>query len=199
MSFPWTEDQVRAAVDLHRQGKSASAIALAIGAPTRNVVIGKLARLGIARGLAQKAQPVSLARPAAASSQALAKAKIAGTPKAKRDERIRPTAAGSLPPDDAAHREERRQRFQAIADKAIDKFDEAIPQSANPVRFLDRGLFQCATPQRGWETTPVSQKMVCGRPVQPGTSWCRECMKVLNPPASFSAFKNRTAMEGVAA
>lgn len=199
MSFPWTEDQVRAAVDLHKQGKSASAIALEIGAPTRNVVIGKLARLGIARGLAQKAQPVSLSRPAARPSKAAIKAKASVTRESRPAGRPRSAAAGALPPDDAAHREERRQRFQAIADKALDKFDESIPQSANPVRFLDRGLFQCATPQRGWETTPVSHKMVCGRPVQPGTSSCPECMRVLNPPASFSAFKNRAAMEGVAA
>lgn len=47
----------------------------------------------------------------------------------------------------------------------------------NPVRLLDRNTSrregQCSTPLG--DTMPGGELLMCGRPVVPGTSWCREC------------------------
>lgn len=47
MPFAWTEDAVEAMKRLYKQGYSASQIAVQIGAPSRNAVIGKLHRAGM--------------------------------------------------------------------------------------------------------------------------------------------------------
>src|SRR5271155_768128 len=43
----WTEDTIEALRQLALEGRSASAIAAALGAPSRNAVIGKANRIGI--------------------------------------------------------------------------------------------------------------------------------------------------------
>src|ERR1700681_3948325 len=43
----WTEEAVEILKRLAREGRSASVIALALGAPSRNAVIGKANRIGI--------------------------------------------------------------------------------------------------------------------------------------------------------
>lgn len=173
-SFAWTPEAEDALRKLYAEGFSSSQIAEQIGCPSRNAVIGKVHRLGILR-------PAKVAKPAPA--------KVAAAPKKSK----------ALPPDGAAHREERRERFQAVADKALERFDAAVPVTAEPVRFLDRGLFQCAMPQPGWEQAPVAEKMVCGQPVQAGTSWCPACLAVVSPSPKLAAFKHRKMVEGIAA
>jgi hypothetical protein len=44
----------------------------------------------------------------------------------------------------------------------------------NPVRLLDHSRKQCAR-LVGADTMPGGDLLMCGRPVVPGTSWCREC------------------------
>jgi len=173
-SFAWTPEAEDALRKLYADGFSSSQIAEQIGCPSRNAVIGKVHRLGILR-------PAKVAKPAPV--------KAVASPKKSR----------ALPPDGAAHREERRERFQAVADKALERFDAAVPVAREPVRFLDRGHFQCAMPQPGWEQAPVAEKMVCGQPVQAGTSWCPACLKIVAAPSSFAAFKHRSMVKGIAA
>lgn len=173
-SFAWTPDAEAALRKLYAEGLSSSQIAEQIGCPSRNAVIGKVHRLGIHR-------PAKVAKPAPV--------KVVAAPKKSK----------ALPPDGAAHREERRERFQAVADKALERFDAAVPVARDPVRFLERGLFQCAMPQPGWDDVPVTEKMVCGQPVQAGTSWCPACLKIVAAPSSFAAFKHRSMVKGIAA
>lgn len=173
-TFAWTDEAETALRKLYAEGFSSSQIAQQIGCPSRNAVIGKVHRLGIIR-------PVKVAKPAPI--------KAAHAPKKSK----------ARPPDRPVHREERRERFQAIADKALEKFDAAVPVACEPVRFLDRGLFQCAMPQPGWEQAPVAEKLVCGQPVQVGTSWCPACLNVVSAPSSFASFKHRSMVKGIAA
>lgn len=49
MTFVWTEDNVERAKVMWKDGSTATQIALDIGAPSRNSVIGKLTRLGVQR------------------------------------------------------------------------------------------------------------------------------------------------------
>lgn len=55
---PWTDDRVEVLTQLWRDGKSASAIARALGVVTRNAVIGKVNRLGLS-GRAAPSRPGS--------------------------------------------------------------------------------------------------------------------------------------------
>ncbi|MGO4171585.1 GcrA family cell cycle regulator [Bosea sp. TAF32] len=172
--FRWTPEHEATLRKLHAEGYSSSQIALQIGGPSRNAVIGKVHRLGLARPKLrapepearkplQTARPVNFAR--------------------------KPTKS-----DD-----ERREAFQAVADKALDKFDATVAASAEPVRFLDRGRFQCSMPQPGWDDAHVREKMVCGQPVQAGTSWCPACLKIVSSPAGLARFKHQSTMRGIAA
>lgn len=173
--FLWTEPAIADLKRLYADGLSSSQIAQQLGCPSRNAVIGKVHRLGIQR-------PVKVAKPAPV--------KVAKT------QRVHP---GNIARKAAKRAEERRDHFQAVADKALEKFDAAVPARAERVRFLDRGLFQCAMPQPGWEQAPVAEKMVCGRPVQAGTSWCAACLPVVSPSPKFAAFKHRQMVGGAAA
>lgn len=172
--YLWTEQAVSDLKRLHSEGLSASEIAKQIGCPSRNAVIGKVHRLGLVRQKPKRPEP---------------KAPQPAPPP-------RPVNFARKPSRSA---DERREAFQAVADKALDRFDELMPQSPNPVRFLDSGRFQCAAPQRGWDSKPVTEKMVCGRPVQAGTSWCPACLAVVSPSPKFAAFKHRSMVGGIAA
>ena len=58
MAYPssWTDDRIEVLAKLWRDGRSASAIARALGGVTRNAVIGKVHRLGLS-GRATPARP----------------------------------------------------------------------------------------------------------------------------------------------
>jgi GcrA cell cycle regulator len=60
--MPWTDDRVATLTKLWNDGESASAIAQTIGEVTRNAVIGKVHRLGLA-GRATSSRKRSAARP----------------------------------------------------------------------------------------------------------------------------------------
>src|SRR5580658_10055434 len=53
----WTADAVEALRQLALEGRSASAIAAAIGAPSRNAVIGKANRIGLTGGAWKHSAP----------------------------------------------------------------------------------------------------------------------------------------------
>jgi GcrA cell cycle regulator len=61
----WTNERVERLKTLWAQGQSASAIAAALGQVTRNAVIGKVHRLGLARRSSTSRCPRSLRRPPA--------------------------------------------------------------------------------------------------------------------------------------
>jgi hypothetical protein len=176
-ALPWTQERIDQLKRMHADGSTASEIAAALGRVTRNAVIGKIHRLGLHRSVAKK--PVAVAPLKAVDPQ-----------------RIHP---GYIARKASKKAEERHEAFLAIADKALDRFDAAVTPSGNPVRFLDRGHFQCAMPQPGWDDATVTHKMVCGQPVQAGTSWCPACLKIIAAPSALASFKNRKTMEGVAA
>lgn len=190
-TFRWTQESVSTLRRLYAEGLPASRIAEQIGCPSRNAVIGKIHRLGIVRPAKVK-NPTATIAPGAKRSGPVRVSRNSQKVAAERKSK-------ALIPDTAIHREERRERFQAVADKALERFDAAVPSVRDPVRFLDRGRFQCAMPQPGWEAVPVAQKMVCGQPVQAGTSWCPACLKIVAAPSNFAAFKHRSMLGGIAA
>lgn len=63
--WDWTDELVEKVRTLHGQGRSAGQIADEIGAPTRNTVIGKIARLGLKRADAPKPKAAVVQKAAA--------------------------------------------------------------------------------------------------------------------------------------
>ncbi|MGO4672958.1 GcrA family cell cycle regulator [Bosea sp. 2YAB26] len=178
-TFAWTHERIDAVRVLHAQGCSSKEIAVSIGAPTRNTVIGKMRRLGLQRIKQLTPKKASLKRQKP-SAPALS-AKVIGI---------------------AAKGKERQEMFQAVADKALDKFERTIAAAQSTfaaVRFLDRSRFECSMPQPGWDDAPIDQKMVCGRPVVGGTSWCAHCLTIVAVPAGFARYKDGEMRKGIAA
>lgn len=178
-AFTWTDERVETVRALHAQGCSSSEIAARIGAPTRNTVIGKMTRLGLKRikQLTPKQASVPRQKPTAPALSA----KVVGM---------------------AARGKERQEMFQAVADKALDKFERTIAASqdtSTPVRFLDRSRFECSMPQAGWDDAPIEEKMVCGRPVVGKTSWCPRCLTIVAVPTTFARYKDGEMRKGIAA
>lgn len=177
--FDWNDQNTAELRRLRSEGASFSQIARSIGCPSRSAVIGKANRLGLAPIARPAAKAVSLPPLKAPAKQNVRPQNIAR--KARRRD------------------EERREMFEEIADKAVEKFEATVAASPKPVPFLARSPFQCAMPQPGWDDAPVSEKMVCGAPVVAGTSWCPACLRVVSASESFSRYKTRVALEGVAA
>lgn len=176
----WTDERIDRLKAMYAEGGTASEIAAALGHVSRNAVIGKVHRLGLDRRGRPKAEP-----------------KVARIPKAKVPQvaKMRSPHPGNIVAKGAARAKERREGFQAIADKALDKFDEAIvasrPNGDTGVLFLERGLFQCAMPMPGWDDASIHEKRVCGAVVVLPTSYCRVCSKIVWAPPRFREFKDR--------
>lgn len=177
--FDWNEQNTAELRRLRGEGVSFAQIAKAIDCPSRSAVIGKAHRLGLETVTRPTAKVASIPLPKVPAKQSVRSQNIARKPQRRH--------------------EERREMFEEIADKAIQKFEATVAVSAEPVRFLERGHFQCAMPQPGWDDAPVTEKMVCGAPVSAGTSWCPSCLRVVSASESFTRYKTRAALEGVAA
>ena len=174
-SFTWTEEAETALRKLYAEGCSSSQIAEQIGCPSRNAVIGKVHRLGILR-------PVKVAKPAP----------VKAVPSPKKSK--------ALPPDGPVHREERRERFQAVADKALDKLNAMFAGRVDGVSYRYRDMLrECAMILPDSEGGSIDERKVCGQAVQAGTSWCPACLKIVAAPSSFAAFKHRSMVKGIAA
>lgn len=177
--FIWTGDKIAQLRRLREEGNSFSRIAQVLGCRSRSAVIGKAHRLGLKS--AQRSEAMAASVPTLSSP-------------AKQNVRPQNIARKA-----ARKAEERREMFNEIADQALGKFEQVVPPSAKPVRFLDRGLFQCAMPQPGWDATPVAEKMVCGAPVVSGTSWCRHCLTIVGVPETLTRYRRQNALRGIAA
>jgi len=93
----WTDERVETLKTLWGEGQSASQIAKVLGGVTRNAVIGKVHRLGLASRTTTKAET---AKPAKAEPTAAAAKK----PKLKTVEKVEPAPVKEKPKPVAAHK-----------------------------------------------------------------------------------------------
>ena len=84
----WTNDRVNTLKKLWNDGESASVIAHKLGQVTRNAVIGKVHRLGLA-GRANQSRTCSAARPRSLFPSRAPSRKIRSEPRARRDRQSR--------------------------------------------------------------------------------------------------------------
>lgn len=185
-SFDWTDEATAGLRRLHAAGYSASQIAMEIGCPSRNAVIGKIHRLGVKRD-----KPAPLVR-------AVRAAKPAPLQEVKAKTRLH---AGNIARKAASRRSESQIAVarQGLAEAAA--LDEKIQETVG-ILFLDRGLYQCAMPLPGWDALPVTEKRVCGRPVpadDPLGSSCARCARLVYAPRRQMESVTRQVLKGVAA
>jgi hypothetical protein len=197
-NFSWTDENVSELRRLYAKGYSALQIMPFIGAPSRNTVIGKISRLGLSRAV--EVEPVN--------QHGTAKPKQPMAPKVKAPPQPKPK---TLKVDKTLTREERQEAFVALADKALERFEEAVSAARGDesgVLFLDRGRNQCAMPLPGWDDASIYEKRTCGRPVKvnrcaDGTmtplSYCATCAALVYVPSKFREFKDGRLKQGVAA
>ncbi len=186
MGYPaWIPEREARLREMYATGASFSVIAADLGMKSRNSVIGKAHRLKLIRPKRPKAADASIV--------------VAKEPRAAK-QRLHP---GTIALRAARKAEERQESFVAMADEALDRFNRAVVMARGPdaagLPFLARGRLQCAMPLPGWDSAPVADKMVCGRPVTGATSWCERCFAIVYQPPRFRDFKDRQARMGIAA
>ncbi|MCV9940946.1 GcrA family cell cycle regulator [Boseaceae bacterium BT-24-1] len=176
--WEWTDESVSELRRLHAGGSTFSEIAVAIGCRSRNAVIGKASRLG----LASRHSPVPAPKP----PRARPKPSLAPVPEVIPVKQNR--HAGNIAKKADAVARERAGLSTAPDRSTVGTFD-AVATVARPgapgVLFLDRRPLQCAMPLPGWDDLPVTEKLVCGLPTVGDTSWCRHCLPVVSTPSTY--------------
>lgn len=142
----WTEERVALLEKLWREGWSASQIAAELGGITRNAVIGKVHRLDLRRDKTTQNRP-RMSRAAKACYR-----KLTTKPAAK----YYPTDLNLKPMEKAAAVE---------LGKILNP-----PRPAETVPLIEIEDTQCHYPYR-----KNGEPVYCGKPVVPGTKWCRDC------------------------
>lgn len=167
-----------------------------------NALIGRAARKGFATVRVSRAKPSAptlvkpLAKPSAPKPRA-AKPPVPARP-ASTAPALRPPAkqkhnANNIRVRATRHLDERFDEVRAQRLAEVAAFEAKLDQAGgiNPgVLFLERDMVtQCAAPMPGWDQAPITEKRVCGAPVewrpvniggitveQP-SSWCTACRK----------------------
>ncbi len=159
-----------------------------------NSLIGRAARKGFAYSKREKPSGPKQAKPAKPVAKATAPARPAPTRVAPA---LKPPAkqkhnANNIRVRATRHLDERFDEIRAQRLAEVAAFEAKIDQSGgiNPgVLFLEREIIHCAAPMPGWDSAPVTEKRVCGAPVewrdvniggitvQQPTSWCTACRK----------------------
>ena len=161
----WTEEAVEVLKTLALEGRSASVIAAALGAPSRNAVIGKANRIGIKLnggpgGAAPSGTPAVMHRVqlAAAPNPEPPPSKQSSTPALSRDPRVKPGEKG----------------------KAAWSFAEAEVGEMRRVGFEEIREFVCRWPLGD----PMSKDFAyCGLKAAKGHSYCAShCRMAYQPP-----------------
>ena len=153
MKFEWTPEIMQTAIAMRDQSKSCSEIAEAIGAPSRNAVIGKFDRLNLPR----------LDKQARGAARAAAKPKKARRTKGG----VKPVEPVRMPVIDLPAAPPARAPLPLVT--------EAPPAESGRVPFMCSRDLHCRWPM--WDDTSrpdVTEKFICGDPAEERSSYCRK-------------------------
>jgi hypothetical protein len=149
----WTEERLAQAAKLAGEGLSSSQIAVQIGAPSRNVVIGKFARHGIPLAVQNRNGPPGARNTKAARAAAAANSEIARSPVVTLSTSLSAPAPEPLPP------------------VPMPKPRPAVPEGA--VTILALRDSHCRYPL--WndnDRPPIEQRFYCGERIDPTAIYC---------------------------
>lgn len=162
---PNEDDIIRA---LWPRGLSATEVAKRLPGRSRNAVIGRAHRLGVAQGAKAKAAPPQ---------------RLPRAPKVKAQPRAKPPHPGqqgkvavvlgvTFPPCSPAEADKKRAAFKAQGKAAIRGMDDTA--NDNAVLLIERRFGQCAWPV-GQPAKPAEQ-LVCGASIYDGIEKCSYCL-----------------------
>ena len=178
----WTAEAVEDLKRLALEGRSASVIAAALGASSRNAVIGKASRIGIklmggGRASAFRKTPVGAREWAAPRTPVAAK----------------PSGVGALARDPRVNPESRR--LDGEESKAAWTFGEAEVGVMQPVRFEDIREFACRWPLGD----PKSGEFAyCGLKRAEGQSYCAgHCRMAYRAPQARQSARDRQGLGAI--
>jgi GcrA cell cycle regulator len=196
IAFDWTDERVDTLKRLYSKGYSASLIMPEIGAPTRNTVIGKIARLGLSRSV----PTIARENPRYRSPEEREAARLAEEARVKELPKPKPR---TLKVDKTLTREERQEAFVALADKALERFEEvsAPPEDvavsySERVTIMELREYMCRWPM-GDPTTPEFR--FCGARASTGRPYCSYHCGVAYEPPRVRVGEDRKISRGIVA
>jgi GcrA cell cycle regulator len=159
----WTDEREADLRQMHSEGKSASQIAIAIGAASRNMVCGKIARLGL-----------KFVKPEKTALPARSREKLERPPSSRSDRSFAQGfrhARDRANNDDSAPIDARHATRIALAKARREMVDIATsPASETAVTFAEHRHDQCS-----WidgDPRAVHEPLFCGAACKPGSAWC---------------------------
>lgn len=219
----WSEEEDDFLRRLVKSGSSASEARQQFedvfgGGRTRNAVIGRASRLGLSFGGAQSNSAAAQIAGRSRGLASIAKIRKAAKVEPPAIERATvspvpsPAKAVAPPLKPPAKQKHNANNIRIKATRHLDAaFEAQLAQSGgiNPgVLFMERDMTKhCSAPMAGWDSAPITEKRVCGAPVEwravkvggagdsmEPTSWCTSCRKRF----TVAATERRSDLRGLA-
>jgi len=190
----WTDERVETLKKLWSEGQSASQIAKVLGGVTRNAVIGKVHRLGLASRTAAKPEPAKAAKDAPAAK---AKAKSKAKPAPKAAEKPAPVAKEKPKPAPTHRPPVVTSTFPhppAPSEPLVDLAE--VDAAAKKLSLLELNERTCkwpiGDPSKG-------EFYFCGHPVAAGKPYCSSHVAAAYQPMSSRRDRDRSRLNRQAA
>ena len=183
----WTDDRVETLKTLWGEGQSASQIAKVLGGVTRNAVIGKVHRLGLASRTAAKPEPAKAAKEAPAPK---AKAKAKSSPKLV--EKPAPAAKEKPKPLTTHKPPSVTSTFPhppAPSEPLVDLVD--VDAAAKKLSLLELNERTCKWPIGD---PSAGEFYFCGHPAAPGKPYCSSHVAAAYQPMSSRRDRDRSRL-----
>ena len=180
----WTDERVETLKTLWGEGQSASQIAKVLGGVTRNAVIGKVHRLGLASRTAAKPEPAKAAKPEPAA---------AAKPKLKTVEKAAPAPVKEKPKPVTAHKPpvvtSTFPHPPAPSEPLVDLVD--VDAAAKKLSLLELNERTCkwpiGDPSKG-------EFYFCGHAAAPGKPYCSSHVAAAYQPMSSRRDRDRSRL-----
>lgn len=185
----WTDDRVETLKTLWGEGQSASQIAKVLGGVTRNAVIGKVHRLGLASRTAAKPEPAKKAKEAAApkakaKTKAKASPKLVEKPAAAAKEKPKPLTTHKPPSVTSTF-----PHPPAPSEPLVDLVD--VDAAAKKLSLLELNERTCKWPIGD---PSAGEFYFCGHPAAPGKPYCSSHVAAAYQPMSSRRDRDRSRL-----
>jgi len=182
----WTDERVETLKTLWGEGQSASQIAKVLGGVTRNAVIGKVHRLGLASRTAAKPEPAKAAKTAKTET-------AAAKPKLKTVEKAEAAPAKEKPKPVTAHKPpvvtSTFPHPPAPSEPLVDLAD--VDAAAKKLSLLELNERTCKWPIGD---PSAGEFYFCGHPAAPGKPYCSSHVAAAYQPMSSRRDRDRSRL-----
>jgi len=183
----WTDDRVETLKTLWGEGQSASQIAKVLGGVTRNAVIGKVHRLGLASRTAAKPEPAKAVKAAPApkaKAKAKASPKLVEKPAAVAKDKPKPLTTHKPPSVTSTF-----PHPPAPSEPLVDLVD--VDAAAKKLSLLELNERTCKWPMGD---PSAGEFYFCGHPNAPGKPYCASHVAAAYQPMSSRRDRDRSRL-----